>query len=92
MTEFSEGASDEQLKLRLYGEYVEMPGLQLTCRQAQRLFGLSEHVCARLLDELVDQKFLARQSNGTYSRLTDGAADIGAVLRARPDDLLGRTA
>jgi hypothetical protein len=72
MQDLSKGVSDEQLKLRLYGEYVEMPDLQLTCRQAQRLFGLSEDVCTRLLDELVDRKFLARQSNGTYSRTTDG--------------------
>lgn len=32
-------------------------------------------MCAPMvLDELVDQKFLARQANGTYSRLADGAA------------------
>jgi CTP-dependent riboflavin kinase len=84
MKDLSQGVSYEQAMLRIYAEYVEMPGLQLTCRQAQRLFGLGEHVCARLLDELVDHKFLARRANGTFSRLTDAGADIVPVLRARP--------
>lgn len=91
MEHFSKGASYEQAMLRIYSEYVEMPGLQLTRRQAQRLFGLGEHVCVRLMDELVDQKFLARQSNGTYNRRTDGGADIAPVRRAKPG-VLGRTA
>lgn len=46
MEDLSKGVSYEQAILRIYSEYVEMPGLQLTCRQAQRLFGLGEHVCA----------------------------------------------
>lgn len=92
MSDLSQGVSYEQAMLRMYAEYVEMPGLQLTCRQAQRLLGLDEHVCARLLDELVDQKFLACQSNGTYSRLTDGRPILPPVLRASRDDELGRTA
>jgi hypothetical protein len=90
MGDLSQGVSYEQAMLRIYTEYMEMPDLQLTCRQAQRLFGLGEHVCARLLDELVDQKFLARRANGTFSRLTEGA-DIVPVLRAKPG-ILGRTA
>ena len=91
MEDLSKGVSDEQAMRRVYSEYVEMPGLRLTCRQAQRLFGLAEHVCARLLDELVDQKFLARQSNGTYNRPTDAGAEIRPVSGTRAR-VLGRTA
>jgi DNA-binding IclR family transcriptional regulator len=92
MEDLSKGVSYEQAMLRIYSEYVEMPGLQLTCRQAQRLFGLGEHVCARLLDELVDQKFLARQANGTYSRLADGALTVGARSSPKAPGLLERPA
>jgi hypothetical protein len=64
--------SDEQAMLRISGEFLEMPGLRLTCRQAQRLFGLGESTCARLLDDLVERGFLTRQPNGTYARVGDG--------------------
>jgi len=71
-------ASDEQLIRRIHGEFLEMPGLTLTCGQAQRLFGLSEPSCARLLDSLVARKFLARRPDGRYGRLTDGNTDVAA--------------
>jgi hypothetical protein len=72
---------DEQLLLRISSEYAEMPGLQLTVGQAQRLFGLGERLCARLLDELVERRFLVRLSNGTYARLAEGSVDYGRVVR-----------
>jgi hypothetical protein len=65
-------ALDEQLIRRIYDEFVEMPGLQLTARQAQRLFGLTEHVCSALLASLVDRKFLVLRSDGRYARVSDG--------------------
>lgn len=43
-----------------------MPGLRLTRRQAQRLFGLREDVCARVLDTLVAGELLQRETDGTY--------------------------
>jgi len=92
MKDLLKAAFDEQVMLRICSEFVEMPGLRLTCRQAERLFGLGEHVCAKVLDELVAHKFLARQSNGTYVRLTDGGADIGSLLRSRLGHYLERTA
>jgi hypothetical protein len=67
---------DERVLLRIYGEFLEMPGLRLSVRHAQRLFGLGEHACARLLDQLVAQKFLTRQRDGAYVRLTDGPAPL----------------
>jgi hypothetical protein len=37
---------------RLRGEYLEMPGLQLTAEQVQRLCGIEPKVCQSALDEL----------------------------------------
>ena len=71
---------DDMLR-RIRSEYLEMPGLRLTRRQAQRLWGLEEHTCAQLLDSLTETKFLRRTEatflnradGGMYARLTDGA-------------------
>jgi hypothetical protein len=57
---------------RVYSEFLEMPGLRLTCKQAQRLWGLDEQTCLALLESLVEAKFLCRPGHGTYSRLTEG--------------------
>lgn len=38
---------------RLRAEYLEMPGLQLTAEQVQRLCGIEPKVCQSALDELV---------------------------------------
>lgn len=56
---------------RLRTEYLEMPGLQLTRGQVQRLCGLEREVCKCVLDTLVDMRFLYLKSNGTYARFTD---------------------
>jgi hypothetical protein len=56
---------------RIRGEYLEMPGLRLTDRQAQRLWGLDQHTCAQLLDLLVGDKFLRLTKDRMYARLTD---------------------
>ena len=56
---------------RLRAEYLEMPGLQLTQGQVQRLCGLERAVCERVLDTLVDMRFLYLTVNGTYARFTD---------------------
>ena len=58
---------------RLRAEFTEMPGLRLTIPQAQRLCGLEGTLCRLVLDSLVDAKFLNRDSNGAYTRLTDEA-------------------
>ena len=63
---------DDALLRRVYGEFLEMPGLRLTCQQAQRLWGLDESACLQLLEFLVDAKFLCRPGHGMYTRLTDG--------------------
>lgn len=53
-------ASREQLLGRVRAEYDEMPCLRLTCRQAQRLFGLRPDVCERVLATLVGERTLTR--------------------------------
>ena len=55
-------------RARVYGEYVEMPGLQLTLGQAQRLFGLGESECTLILEALVECQVLVRLPNGKYTR------------------------
>lgn len=63
----------EDILRRIQGEYLEMPGLRLTRQQAQRLWGLDEDTCTRLLDSLTEAKFLHQGSDGTYARIADGA-------------------
>jgi hypothetical protein len=66
-------AHPDELQLRrVRGEYLEMPGLRLTRQQAQRLWGLDEQTCMKLLDRLVDLKFLVLSADGNYMRLTEG--------------------
>jgi hypothetical protein len=58
---------------RIRAEYLEMPGLQLTPAQAQRLYGVEKRLCKMVLDALVDTNFLCLKPNGAYARITDGA-------------------
>jgi len=68
---------------RLYSEYIEMPGLRLTCAQAQRLCGLDETTCHLALDALIGAGFLRRTARGQYVRLTDGPATTPALRMAK---------
>ena len=54
------------------GEYSEIPGLHLTKKQVQRLWGLDAATCDALLETLVGGRFLRRTQNGAYAR-----ADLG---------------
>lgn len=49
-------------------EFAEIPGLHLTKRQAQRLWGLDAGSCDRLLTTLETEKFLRRTLQGAYVR------------------------
>jgi len=62
----------EQMLRRIKGEFLEMPGLRLTCRQAQRLWNLDAMVCEALLAALVDVRFLV-ETDGVFLQRTDGA-------------------
>ena len=73
----------EQMLDRICSEYIEMPGLQLTRRQARRLWGLDEETCTQGLDFLVDAKFLCRRGADTYARLTEGAVQFPPFRMAK---------
>jgi hypothetical protein len=60
----------DQLLRRIQSEFREMPGLRLTCRQAQRLWNLDQIVCESLLAALVDVRFLV-ESDGVYLQRAD---------------------
>ncbi len=51
---------------RVRSEYREMPGLKLTCEQAERLWDLDAAACERVLAALVDTKFLRRTRDGAF--------------------------
>lgn len=61
-------ASTSSLVQRIRGEYLEMPGLTLTVRQAARLWGLEVPQSQRLLSALVDSQFLVADARGAYRR------------------------
>jgi hypothetical protein len=54
---------------RVRNEFIEMPGLRLTVRQAARLWGLDAPVCENVIDVLVRSSFLRWTSGGTVSRV-----------------------
>ena len=50
----------------IQAEYLEMPGLNLTRPQAQRLWTLEPQVCDAILDSLVSARFLKKTPHGSY--------------------------
>jgi hypothetical protein len=64
---------DLNLMARVYGEYLEMPGLQLTLAQASRLWNIQLATSAHVLERLVDASFL-RRSGDRYVRADSGRA------------------
>ena len=50
------------------GEFLEIPGLQLTRAQIQRLWGLDDRICAAVLDALTNTRFLRLKPDGQYAR------------------------
>ncbi len=62
----------QQIFDRICSEYIEMPGLRLTDKQAQRLWGLGEETCCTALALLVEAGFLYK-NKGMYQRLAEGA-------------------
>ena len=71
------------LVTRVRGEYLEMPGLRLTLEQARRLFAVERTLCKRVLDALVEAKFLCVRPDGAYARVMDG--DVGRPHPAKAD-------
>jgi hypothetical protein len=61
-------AAFHELLQRIEGEYREMPGLSVTARQAERLWGLNTTTCAFVLMTLMQHGILKRTASGTYIR------------------------
>lgn len=57
-----------ELTRRVQAEYLEMPGLRLTERQARRIWNLDEGRCEAVLRTLVDLQFLRRTAEGAFVR------------------------
>jgi hypothetical protein len=73
----------EQVVQRIRAEYVEMPGLRLSRKQAQRLWGLDEETCGQILEFLVKTGFLKLAAGDTYGRLTDGPVAFPRLRTAK---------
>ncbi len=54
---------------RVRGEFIEMPGLQLTLAQAARLWGMELTACQRVVDVLVATSFLRWTPTGKIVRV-----------------------
>ena len=80
----------EHLLNRVRAEYLEMPGLRLTCQQMQRLCGIERTVCQMVLDSLVDKQFLCVRPDGHYALLTDGEIPYARATKSdlRPEQPL----
>ena len=72
----------EHLLNRIRAEYLEMPGLRLTLAQVQRLCGIERTICQRVLDTLVETRFLYLKADRTYARLTDGEIPYPRAAKA----------
>ena len=62
---------DPALLRRIQAEFREMPGLQLTVPQAQRLWGLDRRTAEVILDTLLADGLLARSADGAFLRRHD---------------------
>ena len=72
---------DRHLLMRIRMEYVEMPGLRLTSRQASRLWNLDQAACEEILSTLVQELFLSRTRDGAYLRRDTGQHVLPALPR-----------
>jgi hypothetical protein len=59
------------LLAQIRGEFLEMPGLHLTLRQAGRLWNLDPVTCDVALRILVDEHFLGHTRLGGFRRAED---------------------
>ena len=67
----SKSLVEHDLCARVWAEFREMPGLNLTLAQAARLFSLDSARCARVLDALVVSGVLATDGVG-FARADSG--------------------
>ena len=70
-TDRAKACEDRALCTRVVSEYLEMPGLRLTMRQACRLWNVDPDRCTCVLQSLLRSGFL-KQSGDSYVRAHDG--------------------
>jgi hypothetical protein len=58
----------DDLLTRIRMEFVEMPDLKLTVRQAGRLWNQPDERCGQALELLVTRRFLVRTAGGAFLR------------------------
>ena len=58
----------QMLIRRARGDFDEMPGLRLTLAQASRLWQIEPPVCRRIIDALVESRFLRWTPSGMVTR------------------------
>ncbi len=78
---------EAETRTRIRAEYIEMPGMRLRVEQVRRLCGVEYASSLRVLNALVQERFLVANSDGTYVRAT-GGGDGGTRhlhLRTRSD-------
>jgi hypothetical protein len=64
------GHGADDLLGRVRAEFLEMPGLQVTCTEASRLLGIEPHACVAMLGHLAAEGFLRVSPRGSYVRAT----------------------
>jgi hypothetical protein len=57
------------LMARIEAEFAEMPGLNLTLPQAQRLWGIDHSTCIAVFSVLTDRGVVRRTPRGQYTRM-----------------------
>jgi len=60
--------------IRIREEYREMPGLSLTQRQIQRLWGLEPHLCELVVESLMAARVVRRTPSGQYVAYADATS------------------
>jgi len=70
---------------RMCAEYAEMPGLRVTCQQAQRLWGLDAATCLEALLFLTESGFLYQTQTHLFTRRSDGPAVFPPLNMAKAD-------
>lgn len=62
------GENASELSSRVEAEYGEMPGLNVTLKQAQRLWTTDQHTCQAVFDALVARGVLRMTTKGRFIR------------------------
>ena len=77
---------DPEVLTRVRMEYIEMPDLRLTSRQASRLWNLEQTACNAILAALIQDRFLFQTGDGAYV-IASGSHQLRSVkARRRYDD------